>query len=57
MNKLNDIDNSITSRQPKELLPIIFYGYCKFKDDVNKRILIVTIQFIKNSNRLNQSLI
>ena len=57
MNELNDIDNPITSRQTKELLRIIIYGVCKFKDDVNKRILIATIQFIKNSNRLNQSLI
>ena len=57
MNELSDIDNSITSRQPIELLRIILYGDCKFKDNVNKRILIATIQFIKNSNRFNQSLI
>ena len=57
MNELSDIDNSITSRQPNELLRIILYGDCKFKDNVNKRILIATIQFIKNSNRFNQSLI
>ena len=29
MNELNDIDNSITSRQPNELLQIIPYGDCK----------------------------
>ena len=58
MNELNDTDNSITSRQSSELLRIILYGDdCKFKDNVNKRILIATIQFIKNSNRFNQSLI
>ena len=58
MNELNDIDNSITSRQSSELLRIILYGDdCKFKDNANKRILIATIQFIKNSNRFNQSLI
>ena len=57
MNELNDIDYSITSRQANELLLIILYGDCKFKDDVNKQILIETIQFIKNSNRFNQSLI
>ena len=57
MNELNDIDNSITSRQPNELLRIILYGDSKFKYNVNKRILIATIQFIKNSNRFNQSLI
>ena len=56
VNELNDIDNSITSREPNELLRIILYGDCKFKDNVNKRILIKTIQFIKNSNRFNQSL-
>ena len=53
MNELNDIDNSITSRQPNELLQIILYGDCKFKDNVNKRILIATIQFIKNSSRFS----
>ena len=42
MNELNDIDNFITSRQPNELLPIILYGDCKLKDNVNKRILIAT---------------
>ena len=57
INEFNDIDNSISSRQPNELLRIILYGDCKFKDNVNKRILIATIQFIKNSNRFNQSLI
>ena len=57
MNELNDIDNSITSRQPNELLRIILYGDCRFKDNVNKRILIATIQFIESSNGFNQSLI
>ena len=57
MNELNDIDSSITSRQPNELLRIILYGDCKFKDNVNKRILLESIQLIKNSKRFNQSLI
>ena len=57
MKELYRIDNSITSRQPNELLRIILYGNSKFKDNVNKQILIATIQFIKNSNRFNQSLI
>ena len=57
MNELNDIDNSTTSRQPTELFRIILNGDCKFKDNVNKRILTATIQFIKNSNRFNESLI
>ena len=47
MNDLNDIDNSIASRQLNELLRIILCGDCKFKDNVNKRILIATIQFIQ----------
>ena len=57
MNELNDIDNSITSRQPNELLRIILYNDCKFKYNFNKRILIAPIQFMRNSNRSNQSLI
>ena len=44
-------------RQPNELLQTILYGDCKLKDNVNKRILIATIQFVMNSNRFNQSLI
>ena len=56
MNELIDIDNSITSRQPNDILRIILYVDCKFKDNVNKRILIATIKFIKNSNS-NRSLI
>ena len=57
MKELYRIDSSITSRQPNELLRIILYDDSKFKDNVNKEILIATIQFIKNSNRFNQSLI
>ena len=47
MNELNDIDNSITSRQPNELLWIIPCDDCKFKDNVSKWILIATIQLSK----------
>ena len=54
MNRLNHIGNSITSEQQNDSL---LYGDCKFKDNVNKRNLIATIQFIKNSIRFNQSLI
>ena len=57
MNELNDTDNSINSRQPNKLLSIILYSDCKFKDNVNKRILTATIQFIKNSDSFNQFLI
>ena len=57
MNELNKFDNSITSRQPNELLRINLSDDCKFKDNVKKQILITTIQFIKNSNRFNQSFI
>ena len=55
MNKLNDIDDSIISRQRNELLRIILDDGFKFKDNVNKWTLIATIQFIRNSNRVNQS--
>ena len=36
MNELNDINDSITSRQPNELHRIILYGDCKFKGNFNK---------------------
>lgn len=57
MNELNYIENFITSRQPNELPPIMLYADSKFKDNVSKRILMETIQIIKNSYRFNQSLI
>ena len=59
MNELNDIDHSFTSRQPDELLWVIFFGDCKFKDNVNvnRLILIAIMKFIKNSYRFNQFLI
>ena len=34
---------------------IILCGNCKFKDNFNKQAFIATIQFIKNSDRFNQS--
>ena len=57
MNELNNNDNCSTSRQQNQLRPIILYAVSNFKDKVSKPILIATIQFIKNSNRLNQTLI
>ena len=57
MNELNDIDTSITSKQPNKLIRIALYGDCKFIDNVKKLTLLPTIQFIKNTNRFNQSLI
>ena len=35
MNELNDIDISITSRQPNELLRIILYGDCRFNPSMH----------------------
>ena len=55
MNELNNNDNSITTRQQNQLLPIILYAVSNFKDKVSKPILIATIQFIKNSNSFNQT--
>ena len=57
MNELNHIEYSFTLGQPNALLRIIHQGDCKFKDNVNKQILIATTQLIKNNIRFNQSLI
>ena len=38
MNELIDNENSVISRLPNELLSIILFGCCKFKDNVNKQI-------------------
>ena len=56
MNELEEINNSMTSKQPTELFRIIFYGDCTFKNDINKRILIATVQLIKDSHASDQSL-
>ena len=52
-NELDVIYNSITSREPNELLRIILSDDWKFKNNIKKRILIATIHFIKISNRFN----
>ena len=38
MDEMNDINNSITSRQPTELLGTILYSDCKLEDSINKKI-------------------
>ena len=57
MKELDEINTSVTSRTPTELLRITLYSYCKFKDDINKGILTASIDFNKDSNRFDQSLI
>ena len=56
MNELIDNENSVISRLPNELLWIILFGCCKFKENVNKQIWIATIQFIKNSKLFYMSI-
>ena len=41
MNEFNDIDYSMTLRQPNALLRINLYNDCKFKDKFKKLSLIV----------------
>ena len=57
MNELDQINNSITPRQPTELLRTTLHDNYKFEDDISKNIFTASIQFIKDINRFNQSLI
>ena len=56
MNELDNIENSITSMESNDLLLIILYGDKKFDKVTNRRILNVTIEFIKNSKRFDEAL-
>ena len=56
MNELDEINNSIPSGQPTKLPGVIISSDCQLKDNINKRILIATIQYIKDSNRFDKAL-
>ena len=56
MNRWGKNNNSITSWEPTELTRIL-HCHSKFIYDINRRTFTATIQFIKDHNRFDQSLI
>ena len=49
LNDLLKIDPSLRNLKDELLLDIILYGFDKYKDTVNKEILLHTISFVKNT--------
>ena len=57
MNDLINIDRSLPSLSQKDkLISILLYGSDAFDNKKNHKILICTIQFIKDSHRFDNSL-
>ena len=56
LNDLLKIDPSLRNLKDDLLLDIILYGSDKYKDTVNKEILLHTINFIKNTKRFQRPL-
>ena len=56
LNDLLKIDPSLRNLKDELLLDIILYGSDKYKDTVNKEILLYTISFIKNAKRFERPL-
>ena len=54
LNDLLKIDPSLRNLKDELLLDIILYGSDKYKDTVNKEILLHTISFIKNTKRFER---
>ena len=56
MNELSSINSGIISLRPSVLLEVIFYGDKMLNDNSNQQILTATINYIKNTQRFEQSL-
>ena len=54
LNDLLKIDPSLRNLKDELLLDIILYGSDKYKDTVNKEILLDTISFTKNTKRFEK---
>ena len=57
MNDLIDIDGSLLSLSQNKLISILLYGSDAFDNKKNRKILICTIHFIKDSHRFDDSLL
>ena len=56
MNELSSISYGIISVRPSALLEVILHGDKMLSDNSNKQILSATINYIKNTQRFEQSL-
>ena len=56
MNESSSINCEIVSLRPSALLEVILYGGKMFNDKSNHRILTAAINYIKNTQRYEQSL-
>ena len=56
MNDLMNIDRSLPSLSQDKLISVLLYGSDAFDNKKNRKILICTVQFIKNSHRFDDSL-
>ena len=56
MNELSSINCGIISLRPSALLEVILYGNEMLNDKSNQEILAATINYIKNTQRFEQSL-
>ena len=56
MNELSSISSGIISLRPSALLEVILYGDKMLSDNTNQQILTATINYIKNTQRFEQSL-
>ena len=54
MNDLMIIDRSLSSLSQDKLISILLYGSDAFDNKKNRKILICTIQFIKDSHSLTK---
>ena len=55
MNELSSINSGIISLRPSALLEVILYGDKMLSDNSNQQILTATINYIKNTQRFEQS--
>ena len=56
MNEFSSINPGIISLRPSALLEVILYGDKMLSDNSNQQILTATINYIKNTQRFEQSL-
>ena len=56
MNDLMNIDRSLPSLSQDKLISVLLYGSDAFDNKNNFKILIYTVQFIKDSHRFDASL-
>ena len=56
MNDLINIDISLPSLSQDKLISILLYGSDAFDNKKNRKVVICTIQFLKDSHRFDDSL-